>query len=76
MTNADDDELTPREILFLRLIASGWTNARLSRRFDTTIGRSEQVRTSIYRKLGAVNAPHAVQLAYERDLFKAPRPRQ
>jgi DNA-binding CsgD family transcriptional regulator len=68
-----DDELTPFEVRVLGLIASGWTNPRLSRRFNTTVGRAEQVRTSIYRKLGAVNAPHAVKLAYERDLFKAPR---
>ena len=70
-----DAELTPWEVRVLRLVADGWTNARLSRRFGRSVGLFEQTRTSIYRKLGAVNAPHAVTLAYERGLLSAPRRR-
>ncbi len=67
-----DNELTPWEKRILRLVANGWTNPRLSRRFGKSVGLFEQMRTSIYRKLGAVNAPHAVKLAYERGLLTMP----
>lgn len=70
-----DDELTPWELRVLRLVANGWTNPRLSRRFGKSVGLFEQMRTTIYRKLGAVNAPHAVKLGYERSLFSVPPPR-
>jgi DNA-binding NarL/FixJ family response regulator len=67
--SAVTNDLTPWETRILRLIASGWTNARLARRFQKSEAAFELTRSSIYRNLGAANAPHAVKLGYERGLL-------
>ena len=66
-----DDDLTPWEKRVLRLVADGWTSPRLAKQFGKSVGLFEQTRTSLYRKLGAVNAANAVKLGFERGLLVA-----
>jgi DNA-binding NarL/FixJ family response regulator len=63
------DELTPRELEILRLIAEGFENAQISRQLFIS---RETVKTHVRRllqKLRARSRTHAVALAFRRRLI-------
>lgn len=63
------NEPTPAELEVLRLMACGFTTdeiATVRNRSPLTI---KTLKASLFRKLVAANAPHAVAIAYERGIL-------
>ena len=80
----EGSELTPAELRVLKLLAAGWNTAEIAEKLGKARGTvAMQSRFCLFR-LGAVNMPHAVALAYglgiinEKDLLEsaAPPPRR
>ena len=63
------DELTPREVAVLKLVASGLSNKRIADRLDSTENAIKHVLAGILSKLGANDRAHAVALAVERAII-------
>lgn len=65
----DTDLLSKREIEVLRYIARGHSNADTGGYLFISEDTVKTHLKRIYRKLGAINAPHAVALAYTCRIF-------
>lgn len=65
-----DDPLSERELEVLTLLASGRTNAEISRDLFVAVGTVKSHVNNIYRKLGAANRAEAVALAREMNLLR------
>jgi DNA-binding NarL/FixJ family response regulator len=68
--HATDDELTPREIDVLRLIASGNANKQIADRLSIGEGTVKSHVANILSKLGANDRAHAVTIGLQRGIIK------
>jgi DNA-binding NarL/FixJ family response regulator len=66
--DASDDELTPREIEVLRLIAAGLSNAEIARELVVSAATVKTHVNRVFAKTGARDRAQAVRYAYERGL--------
>ena len=67
--DAPPDDLTPREIEILRLIALGHTNAQIGRLLHLSVRTIEARRAHVQQKLGRSSRPELVRYALERGLL-------
>ena len=65
-----DDPLSERELEVLTLLASGRTNAEISRDLFVAVGTVKSHVNNIYRKLGAANRAEAVARARDLNLLR------
>lgn len=65
-----DDPLSERELEVLALLASGRTNAEISREIYVAVGTVKSHANKIYRKLGAANRVEAIARAQEMNLLR------
>ena len=65
------DELTPRELEVLRLIARGRTNAQIAAELVTSGATVKSHVNRIFRKLGVGERAQAVVVAYESGFVRA-----
>lgn len=65
-----DEKLTPRERAILSLIAQGLLLKQIAERSGIERNTVRSHLRRAYEKLGARNAAHAVNLAYQRGFFK------
>jgi DNA-binding NarL/FixJ family response regulator len=63
------DELTPREIEVLKLVASGLANKEIADRLGVSEGTVKRYVVVMLAKLGARDRTHAVTLAIERNII-------
>ncbi len=63
------EELNPRELQILKLIAEGYSNREISQKFFISVGTVKWHTSNIYGKLGARNRVEAVTLARKLKLF-------
>jgi DNA-binding CsgD family transcriptional regulator len=63
------NELTEREIEFLKLLAEGKNLGQISLHFRYQRQWAEETRTKIYAKLEARNAAHAVAVGFRRGIL-------
>jgi len=68
--HAMDDELTPREIDVLRLIASGNANKQIADQLSIGEGTVKSHVANILSKLGANDRAHAVTIGLQRGIIK------
>jgi len=68
--HATDDELTPREIDVLRLIASGNANKQIADRLSIGEGTVKSHVANILSKLSANDRAHAVTIGLQRGIIK------
>jgi DNA-binding NarL/FixJ family response regulator len=68
--HATDDELTPREIDILRLIAGGNANKRIADRLSITEATVKGHVKNILSKLGASDRTHAVTISLKRGVIE------
>jgi DNA-binding NarL/FixJ family response regulator len=68
--HAGDDELTPREIDVLRLIATGNANKEIAAKLSIGEETVKSHITNILEKLGANDRTHAVTLAVKRGIIE------
>jgi DNA-binding NarL/FixJ family response regulator len=68
VADSADDELTPREIEVLRLIASGLSNAEIARELVVSAATVKTHVNRVFAKTGARDRAQAVRYAYERGL--------
>jgi DNA-binding NarL/FixJ family response regulator len=68
--HAADDDLTPREIAVLRLIASGNANKVIAAELSITEETVKSHVTSILSKLGANDRTHAVTIGLKRGIIE------
>lgn len=66
--DAADDELTPREVEVLRLIAAGRSNAEIARELVVSAATVKTHVNRVFAKTGARDRAQAVRYAYERGL--------
>jgi len=60
--------LTPREAEVLRLMALGYTNPQIARKFEFSVGTAKLHAQHIYAKLGVSDRTHAAARAVEMGL--------
>jgi DNA-binding NarL/FixJ family response regulator len=72
--HAMDDELTPREIDVLRLIASGNANKQIADRLSIGEATVKGHITNLLSKLGANDRTHAVMIGLQRGIIEMPTP--
>jgi DNA-binding CsgD family transcriptional regulator/DNA-binding transcriptional regulator YiaG len=65
-----DEPLTDREQRILELLAGGHTIEAIAGKFGRSLGTVKTQAQSLYKKLGAANAAHAVSIGYQRGLLK------
>lgn len=56
------EALTASEHTFILKVAFGHSNKEIAKDFYISIRKAKEIRTRIFKKLGAKNAPHAVYL--------------
>lgn len=61
--------LTPRQHQLLVLLAEGYTNKEAAHELGITVMTVKNIHTSIYIKLEAKNAPHAVMIAVRKGIL-------
>jgi len=74
--HATDEELTPREIEILRLIADGNSNKQIAGRLSIGEATVKSHMTNILAKLHANDRTHAVAIALRRGMFELPAPQK
>lgn len=62
--------LTPRELDILREAAEGWAAKETGTRLGLSESTVRNYRVTIYEKLQAVTAAHAVAIGYQRGLLR------
>lgn len=67
--HAADDELTPRQVNILRLIAAGNANKQIAHQLGISEQTVKSHVTSIMSKLGANDRTHAVAIGITRGIF-------
>jgi predicted ATPase/DNA-binding CsgD family transcriptional regulator len=67
-TPAYPNELTPREVELLRLVAAGQSNAEIAEQLNVTVNTVESHLRSIYGKLGVTKRSAATRFAIEHKL--------
>ena len=68
VSDGPDDELTPREVEVLRLIAAGLSNAEIARELVVSAATVKTHVNRVFAKTGARDRAQAVRYAYERGL--------
>lgn len=68
--HATDDDLTPAEILVLRLIAAGNANKQIADQLSITEETVKSRVKSILSKLGANDRTHAAMIGYKRGIIE------
>jgi DNA-binding NarL/FixJ family response regulator len=70
--SAPQDELTPREMQVLHLLAEGQSNRQIARHLSLSVRTVEAHLTHIYAKLGVSSRTEAVLLAQRKGLLPPP----
>jgi DNA-binding NarL/FixJ family response regulator len=65
-------DLSPRETEVLLSLAGGETNSQIAQKMSISVKTVEAHRARIFEKLGAVNAPQAIVLSFQRGMFRTP----
>lgn len=68
------DNLTPREVAVLRLIAEGQTNREIAAKLVISLATTERHIANIYHKIGVRNRAEATTYALKYDLVRPPSP--
>ena len=63
MTNTDKQILTPRQLQILGYIADGYRVDEIAVKLGLKVKTIQMHKCAMYRRMSAVNAPHAVRLA-------------
>ena len=63
------EELTPREVAVIKLIARGFSNKQIAAKLDVSEATARSRVASILGKLGVTDRTHAVTLALEREII-------
>lgn len=63
-------ELPDRQLEILRLVAQGMSGPEIARRLHITVDTVKTHLSSLYRSMGARNAPHAVAIAYQLNILQ------
>jgi DNA-binding NarL/FixJ family response regulator len=66
--------LTPSEVRVLELLADGYTQEFVARRFDVPVSTLRGWVVIVQRKLGARNSTHAVKLGFVKGYLRVPSP--
>ena len=64
------ETLTSRQRMLLRMVAGGLSDQEISRRAAVAVPTVQREIDKIVQRLGAVNRPHAVAVAFARGLLK------
>ena len=62
-------EVSVRELEVLRLVADGLSNEAIARRLHVTVGTVKSHTVRLYRRLGARDRAHAVDVGWRRGLL-------
>lgn len=63
-------ELTDREMEVLKLIAEGYSSEEIGFKLFISSDAVKSRRLSIYNKLDAINAPHAIAVAFRKRILE------
>jgi DNA-binding NarL/FixJ family response regulator len=67
---AVDQDLSPRELNVVRLVAEGRTNGQIARALDTSVSTVKAQLSTLFEKLGARDRASAVAACFRRGVLK------
>jgi DNA-binding NarL/FixJ family response regulator len=65
-----DQDLSPRELNVVRLVAEGRTNGQIARALDTSVSTVKAQLSTLFEKLGARDRASAVAACFRRGVLK------
>lgn len=63
-------KLTPKELRILKLTANGYFTKEIANEVSISYFTARNYKRSIFRKLDALNSPHAVAIGFSEGLIK------